>query len=322
VGQTAQQPSIFVGSTSEGQDLANAVHVELEQLGFVPTTWNLVFEPGRTTWSELVRARTEFDAAVFVLTPDDLRVSRDASASVPRDNLILEAGLFVGRLGPDRVFLVLPDAEPPSLPSDWAGLVYLTYAKQRRTGRLPRAAVHSACLRIGEVLPDRVSASEVTQAPPSTTGFASIGVERSDDRSHTEMWRVTPRGTIEHRWLPRDAEKRCDWQWEEWTDFPCPVVAVDVAAVNGWRTDHAEVFVLGTDGRVVHKWWWLEQEPRWSDWLDLPVATEDPRPALAITAAGKRDGRMDVYVQYADQRVRVYEFRHDEHDWRLGKLLV
>jgi len=49
-----------------------------------------------------------FDFAALVLTADDLTASRQVVSLGPRDNVLFELGLFMGRLGRSRTFVIRP----------------------------------------------------------------------------------------------------------------------------------------------------------------------------------------------------------------------
>jgi len=87
------------------------------------------------------------DFAALVLTPDDAVVTRDAEVSVARDNVIFELGLFLGTLGPRRVFIVRPRDLDLRLPSDLADVTCLDYRHNRRDQNL-QAAIGPAANRI------------------------------------------------------------------------------------------------------------------------------------------------------------------------------
>jgi hypothetical protein len=63
----------------------------------------------------------------MVLGPDDDVESRSEKAQAPRDNVVFELGLFMGALGPERTYMVLPAGVDLKLPSDLAGITYLPY---------------------------------------------------------------------------------------------------------------------------------------------------------------------------------------------------
>lgn len=121
------RPAVFVGSSSEGRDIAYAMQTLLDDECQVEVWDQGLFVLTRSTLESLVRSLDKFDFAILILTPDDNRVSRDATATTPRDNVLFEAGLFMGALGLDRVFLVTSRTDPPTLPSDLAGVTVATY---------------------------------------------------------------------------------------------------------------------------------------------------------------------------------------------------
>jgi dolichyl-phosphate-mannose--protein O-mannosyl transferase len=63
----------------------------------------------------------------LVATPDDLSLSRGKIDATPRDNILFELGLFIGRLGRNRTFLVCNHDHPVKLPSDLNGWTRATY---------------------------------------------------------------------------------------------------------------------------------------------------------------------------------------------------
>lgn len=144
---TIARPSIFIGSSVEGLDVAYSLQQSLE-FESEPTVWSQgIFLPTHTTLTDLVAEARRTDFALFVFTPDDVRLMRRETASVPRDNVVFELGLFIGALGTERCFFICPRGEAsPSLPSDLLGLAPLGYDPSRTDGRLLAAlgpAVHT-----------------------------------------------------------------------------------------------------------------------------------------------------------------------------------
>jgi hypothetical protein len=119
-------PTVFVGSSSEGMDVARAIWRHLENDAKL-TLWNdEFFRTGSTFIETLVNAAPHFDFAILILTPDDLVESRSDSSLGPRDNVIFELGLFMGRLGRERTFAV-HQREGVRIPTDLSGLVQIVY---------------------------------------------------------------------------------------------------------------------------------------------------------------------------------------------------
>ena len=127
---TEHLPSVFIGSSSEGIDVAREVELQLQR-DAITTIWkDGVFGLGSGTLESLMKVLEQFDFAVMVLSPDDLIESRSQSYSSPRDNVIFELGLFMGRLGRSRVFIVHELDANLKLPSDLAGIAVSPYRKR------------------------------------------------------------------------------------------------------------------------------------------------------------------------------------------------
>jgi diguanylate cyclase (GGDEF)-like protein len=144
-GGVKMKPKVFVGSSAEGLPVAYAIQEELEFDSEI-TVWKQdVFRPGTTTIEALESALLRFDFAVFVMSPDDRLVSRGRASQAPRDNIIFELGLFIGRLGRDRVFFVVPrDTVKPKIPTDLLGVTVLSFEAKRSDGNM-RASLGTAC---------------------------------------------------------------------------------------------------------------------------------------------------------------------------------
>src|SRR5688572_24558739 len=102
------KPRIFIGSSTEALDIAYAIQENLHD-DAVTTVWTQgIFELSSTTLDDLLKALQNFDFGIFVFKPDDITKIRNKNASTVRDNVVFELGLFIGRLGRERVYFVLP----------------------------------------------------------------------------------------------------------------------------------------------------------------------------------------------------------------------
>lgn len=145
------KPRIFIGSSGEALDVCYAIQQELGR-DFDVTVWNQdVFRLTRDALDSLLAALDSSDAGVFVLRQDDLTESRGQSNPTVRDNVIFELGMFIGRLGRDRTFMLSPDGSTVRLPSDLIGITTAPYDADRFY-REPRAAVGPACTQIRQLI--------------------------------------------------------------------------------------------------------------------------------------------------------------------------
>lgn len=124
------KPRVFIGSSVEQLELAYATQEALEY-EVESTVWSQgVFALSRTTLASLMDVLDETDFGIFVLAPDDITNIRNADQRTVRDNVIFELGLFIGRLGADRCFLIVPRGlDDLHLPSDLAGVTPATLKK-------------------------------------------------------------------------------------------------------------------------------------------------------------------------------------------------
>jgi len=130
VASAAERPNVFIASSVEGLPIANAIAEDLQYVADV-TIWDEgVFPLSGGTLNALDAAADEADFAVVVLTADDVTTKRGRDYPSPRDNVLFELGLFMGRLGVERTFMVYSRDEPPALPTDLAGVTAATYAER------------------------------------------------------------------------------------------------------------------------------------------------------------------------------------------------
>ena len=123
-------PSVFIGSSSEGIDVAREVELQL-QYDVITTIWkDGVFGLGSGILESLMNIIDQFDFAVMILSADDLLETRSQNYASPRDNVIFELGLFMGRLGRSRVFIVHEHDVNLKLPSDLAGITASPFRKR------------------------------------------------------------------------------------------------------------------------------------------------------------------------------------------------
>ena len=123
-------PSVFIGSSTEGLDVAREVELQLQHDALTTIWKDAVFGLGSGTLDSLMNALDQFDFAIIILSPDDLIDSRSTSFASPRDNVIFELGLFMGRLGRSRTFIVHERDVNLKLPSDLAGITVSPYRKR------------------------------------------------------------------------------------------------------------------------------------------------------------------------------------------------
>lgn len=174
---------IFIASSTPNIRVARTFAHGLQSRGFQTKVWDeWVFLPNESTFDGLLRVSTEFNFAVVIWGPSDVTTTGSGSISSPRDNVIFEAGLFLGVLGRHRVFIAEDKTAATKIPSDYAGITRVT-----NDGSLiekePHLAVRSACDQIQHNI----------EAPPLTRSLSVLAGEwksryaAGPDKHHREV---------------------------------------------------------------------------------------------------------------------------------------
>mgnify|MGYP000105413546 CR=1 FL=1 len=142
--KNGHRPRMFIGSSKEGLKIARALAQQLQDDLEIVIWTSGVFELGGNTLETLLEEADTFDFACLALTQDDMTISRGHDFLSPRDNVIFEAGLFMGKLGRRRTFVIFDSDSPVKIPSDLAGIALAPFRSARQDGSTV-AAVEEAC---------------------------------------------------------------------------------------------------------------------------------------------------------------------------------
>jgi len=178
---------IFVGSSVKGLPIAYAIQKSLEHDAEC-TVWSQgIFQPGSTPIEALTKTLDEHDFAIFVFFPEDIALIKDEHSTVVRDNVLFELGLFVGKLGRQRNFFVVPQGEKLHLATDLAGIVPSTY---NPAAAHLESAVASACYYIRQRIQELGNVS-LYDSSKDFKPFHFLGVR-------AQLWKdkkpISPRG--------------------------------------------------------------------------------------------------------------------------------
>jgi predicted nucleotide-binding protein len=100
---------LFIGSSRESITIAYGAQQNLHHTAEV-TVWDQgVFQLSVTALESLLKVLETCDFGMFVFSPDDIITIRGETNRAVRDNIIFELGLFVGALGRERCFILVPD---------------------------------------------------------------------------------------------------------------------------------------------------------------------------------------------------------------------
>lgn len=128
---TAQRERVrvFIVSSAEALPIVDLLIKQFQHDPFLAVAWkNGVFRASNYTLDELETQLDDSDFAIAVAQPDDVVITRETKWPAMRDNVIFELGLFMGRLGRRRAFLMEPRDADIQLPSDLAGMTTIPYS--------------------------------------------------------------------------------------------------------------------------------------------------------------------------------------------------
>lgn len=114
---------VFVASSSEQIKVAKAVAAALESPQLQARVWDEeTFNFSDAYIESLEKELDRADFAIVILTGDDPGNVREKDVNLPRDNVIFELGLFMGRLGRERCFFFVAHDSRTRIASDLSGV--------------------------------------------------------------------------------------------------------------------------------------------------------------------------------------------------------
>lgn len=119
------KPRIFIGSSTEGLSVAQRIKAFFEP-DYDCYIWNdNIFQFNEGFLETLLKSASLFDFGFMVFAADDVTKIRDQEYETTRDNVLFEYGLFLGRVGVDRAYIIKEDNV--KIPSDIMGITLLSY---------------------------------------------------------------------------------------------------------------------------------------------------------------------------------------------------
>ncbi|QOT72342.1 nucleotide-binding protein [Sphingobium fuliginis] len=147
IGAYRERVRVFIISSVEALPIARIIETAFEHDAFFVELWTAgCFKVANYTIDDLEAAVDNADFAIAIAHADDFVESRDEMWPAPRDNVIFELGLFMGRLGRTRAILMEPRGKDVKLPSDLAGITTIPYRFEK--GGQNAALMGPACNKL------------------------------------------------------------------------------------------------------------------------------------------------------------------------------
>jgi hypothetical protein len=123
VDRLQQRRDVFLGYSGSSSAVAAEVKTHLLALGARVLDWQTDFIPGRTILEQIEQAAARSIGGIFLFTKDDdLADQSNVAVAVPRDNVVFEAGYFIGLKGKQNVLIIREAGS--KMPADLGGDVY------------------------------------------------------------------------------------------------------------------------------------------------------------------------------------------------------
>ncbi|HEY4087272.1 MAG TPA: TIR domain-containing protein [Bryobacteraceae bacterium] len=180
---------LFVGSSVNGLNYARAAQTNLNYDAWI-RVWNQgIFGTGSYPVDDLLKALDDHDFGAFIFLPEDVLIINGrgpAEQKAVRDNVLFELGMFIGRLGRDRSFIIKPRDQQLHLPSDLAGVNMADFNDDPNLIAALGPAAGDILTRMKQVGPKAAlyTATQTAVQTPSTPGYdRTKALEQSIARS-------------------------------------------------------------------------------------------------------------------------------------------
>jgi hypothetical protein len=128
---------VFFGYSSASDATAMAIKRYLLSVGARVLDWQTDFIPGRTILDQIEQAAARSVGGIFLFTRDDDMVDRgQVEVAVPRDNVVFEAGYFIGLKGKRNVLIIREAGS--KMPADLGGDIYASLADRASIAPIER----------------------------------------------------------------------------------------------------------------------------------------------------------------------------------------
>jgi predicted nucleotide-binding protein len=127
---TSLEQSVFIVHGHD-EEMKQSVARVVSKFGLEPVILHEKAEKGRTIIEKLSDYSSNIGYAIVLLSPDDIARDKEEGPQVfryrARQNVILELGFFLGKLGRDKVAIIHRQEENFEIPSDYSGVIYIPY---------------------------------------------------------------------------------------------------------------------------------------------------------------------------------------------------
>lgn len=124
-----QRRDVFLGYCGSSATTAASIKRYLLSIGAKVLDWQTDFIPGRTILDQIEAAAARSIGGIFLFTKDDDLIDHGRrETAVPRDNVVFEAGYFIGLKGKRNVLIIRESGS--KMPADLGGDIYASLTEK------------------------------------------------------------------------------------------------------------------------------------------------------------------------------------------------
>lgn len=165
------KPRIFIGSSIEGLAVAQRVKAFFES-EYDCYIWNDgIFQFNEGFLETLLKSASLFDFGFMIFAADDISKIRNQEYETARDNVLFEYGLFLGRVGIDRAYIIKEDKV--KIPSDILGVSLLTYSTHLVDGaRVPNGDLETQLSSLKKKIDEKIALGHLGLLPSTVIAIS------------------------------------------------------------------------------------------------------------------------------------------------------
>lgn len=166
------KPRIFIGSAQESLNIAERVK-NFFSPDFDCHLWtDDIFKCNDSFIETLMKSASLFDFGIMIFAKDDMTFIRGKEFDTPRDNVLFEYGLFLGRVGTDKAFIVAE--EGVKLPSDLFGITHVFYGTENLSNgeSTPTHSLGDGLLKIKKQMEDSLNIGHLGLLPSTVIAIS------------------------------------------------------------------------------------------------------------------------------------------------------
>jgi hypothetical protein len=183
------KPKLFIGSSIEARPAAKQVQEAIHEWWESDVWTDGFFQPGGATADTIERKIRDYDGGIFLLSPDDLLLSRGAIGPAPRANVLFELGMFAGVLGLSNCIQLVLKPEP----TGWvAPLAYARAAPApgpTSAAPSPTVSTSASAAASPPVAPPAAVGAPAAVAPPAAVEPAATSEATTQPTCTPTVWK-------------------------------------------------------------------------------------------------------------------------------------